>query len=77
MTPSQDNSGFLVYGSGNYADALSEDEAERLAPLKAELRATKDRQRRGELNQQIAAVKREYRQRRKDAGYCLYHQRNH
>lgn len=74
MTPSQGNSGFLAYGGDSYADALSKDEAERLASLKAELRATKDPQRRAELKQQIADIKRQYRQKRTDAAYCLYRQ---
>ncbi len=70
--PEQDRrTGFWAPGRGVFADALAQQEKARLAPLRVELKTASDPARRAELKRRIAAVKNEFRARRRHASYNL------
>jgi hypothetical protein len=64
--------GFWEPGLSNYCDELAKEQESRLAPLKMELKKTSDAARKARLKEEIAAIKAEYRQKRKNAGYGLF-----
>jgi len=51
---------------------LAKQERDRLAPLMAELKRTTDPTRKAELKQELAAVKTEFRMKRRSARYSLF-----
>jgi len=67
-----EHAGFWAEGYSCFCDTLSEEERERLAPLKAELKQACEPEHKVRLKQEIAAIKAEFRQKRKAAGQSLY-----
>lgn len=65
-------SGFLAWGPSIFQDELARQEKARLTPLKTELKETPDAQRKAQLEQEIAAIKAEFRMKRKNARYSLF-----
>ena len=64
--------GFWQPGFAIFRDELARQEKERLAPLKAELKGTPDPARKAELEREIAAVKDEFRTKRRNARDSLF-----
>jgi hypothetical protein len=64
--------GFWEPGFSIFADELTKEEKSRLGPLQAELKAATDPSRRDELKRDIAAVKAEFKAKRKNARYSLF-----
>jgi len=66
------NTGFWEPGCSIFQDELAKEERERLGPLKAELKTTADPLRRDDLRREIAAIKAEFKTKRKNARYSLF-----
>jgi len=64
--------GFWEPGFSIFADELTKEEKSRLEPLQSELTAATDPARRAELKRDIAAVKAEFKTKRKNARYSLF-----
>ncbi len=72
MKRQDERSGFWEPGFSIFTDELTKEEKSRLGPLQAELKAATDPSRRDELNREIAAVKAEFKAKRKNARYSLF-----
>ncbi len=71
--PAQDrHTGFWAPGRAAFAEELAQQAKARLAPLRLELKTASDPARRAELKRRIAAVKDEFRARRRHASYSLF-----
>ena len=66
------NSGFWEPGFSIFADELAKEEKRLLAPLAAELKETSDPARTRQLEEQIAAIKADFKAKRKAAMYSLF-----
>ena len=64
--------GFWEPGFSMFTDKLTKEEKSQLGPLQAELKAATDPSRRDELKRDIAAVKAEFKAKRKNARYSLF-----
>ena len=63
---------FWKPGSSTFQNELAKQETDLIAPLKSELKETSDAQRKAQLKQEIAAIKAEFRTKRKNARYGLF-----
>ena len=72
MSRKDEKQGFWQPGFAIFRDELARQEKERLAPLRAELKDTSDQARKAELKREIAAVKDEFRTKRKNARHSLF-----
>jgi hypothetical protein len=63
---------FWAPGFSSFADELTKEEKTRLGLLRAELKTVTDPSRRDELKRAIAAVKAEFKAKRKSARYSLF-----
>ena len=72
MTRKDGNTGFWEPGCFIFQDELAKQERERLDPLKAELKTTADPSRKDEVRREIAAIKAEFKTKRKNARYSLF-----
>lgn len=71
--PAQDGrTGFWAPGCGAFADGLAQQARARLAPLRLKLKTAADPARRAELKRLIAAIKTEFRARRRHSSYSLF-----
>jgi hypothetical protein len=64
--------GFWEPGFSIFADELTKEEKSRLGPLQAELKAATDPSRLDELKRDVAAVKAEFKAKRKNARHSLF-----
>lgn len=69
---SDESTGFWARGFSLFRDSLTNEERDRLAPLKEQLRKTADAEEKTQLKQAIARVRAEFRQKRKDANHSLF-----
>ena len=72
MKRNDGRTGFWDPGFSIFVDELTKEEKSRLGPLQAELKAATDPSRRVELKKEIAAVKAEFKAKRKNARYSLF-----
>jgi hypothetical protein len=66
------STGFWEPGFSIFVDELTKEEKMRLAPLQSELKTATDPSRRDELKRDIAAVKAEFKAKRKNARYSVF-----
>jgi len=66
------DTGFWQPGFALFSGALAKQEKQQLAPLLSELESTSDPARRQEIGERIAAVKAEFKAKRKAALYSLF-----
>jgi hypothetical protein len=72
MMKRNQTNGFWQPGFGIFHDELAKQEKTQRAPLETELKETLDAERKVQLKQEIAAIKAEYRIRRKNARHSLF-----
>lgn len=63
---------FWEPGFSLFSDALKDEERERLAPLKAELKRASDAEHKSKLKQEIAAIRAEFGRKRHAAKHSLF-----
>ena len=68
----QRGTAFWEPGFSIFRSELAEEERERLAPLKDELKRTAGPARKGQLKQELAAIRAEFREKRKNARCSLF-----
>lgn len=72
MKRQDEKSRFWESGFPIFSAELDKEEKSRLGPLQSELKATTDPSRQDELKRDIAAVKEEFKTKRKNARYSLF-----
>jgi hypothetical protein len=72
MKMKDERTGFWEPGSSIFHGELAKEEHDRLAPLMAELKDATDPNLKAVVRQNIAAVKKEFQTKRRNAKYCLF-----